>query len=96
MNGLPNSVAEERLAIDQAEDRREGRKDEQPNDAYEIRLDENRIITGKEYDGGVKYRIENGRAATLITLSCEAVCAMFKIMRAIKCECEGSENEQTH
>lgn len=54
------------------------------NEAYEVILDENRSIKGKPVEGATLYRIVSGRAVTYISLTNEAVCAMFKIMQAIQ------------
>ena len=56
--------------------------------AYEARIDENRVIIGKPMDGGICYRIKNGGMVTEILLSIEAVAAMFKIMNSIETDKE--------
>ena len=47
--------------------------------AYEIRIDENRVIMARRHHGGVQYQILNGGAVTIITLTHEAVGAMYKL-----------------
>ena len=47
--------------------------------AYEIRIDENRVIMARRHLGGVQYQISNGGAVTRIALTYEAVGAMYKL-----------------
>ena len=56
--------------------------------AYEVKIDENREIRGKDVEGCILYQITNGRAITRIQLTMEAVCAMFQIMRMIEVDKE--------